>query len=105
MGFSSDDGKWVISGIHLRSPLKPIYTKIDEVSSCGGGDDDVYGCPQPTTPKGEEARISEKLTCPPPPRKRKATLKRKCNGGGGVREFFTPPDLESVFVRHVQRAG
>ncbi|CAN0896266.1 Cyclin-dependent protein kinase inhibitor SMR15 [Linum grandiflorum] len=101
MGFSS--------GIHLRSPLKPIYTKIDVVDGGGGGGDgDVYGgCPQPTTPKAEEARILEKLPCPPPPRKRRATFKRKCNAAtAGVREFFTPPDLETVFVRrHVQRAS
>ncbi|CAL1395244.1 unnamed protein product [Linum trigynum] len=108
MGFSaekSQDGKWVISGISLRAPLKPIYTTAAaEKDACGEVDDEPYG--SPTTPKSEEARIPARLPCPPPPRKRRATsLKRNCNGGG-AREFFVPPDLDTVFVRrHVQRAG
>ena len=36
--------------------------------------------------------------------KRKPSL--KCNyRGGGAREFFTPPDLETVFIRHVERTS
>ncbi|CAI0462505.1 unnamed protein product [Linum tenue] len=102
MGFSAENGKWVISGISLRAPLKPIFTERD--AGDGWVDDEKYG--SPTTPKSEEARIPARLPCPPPPRKRRATsLKRNCNGGG-AREFFVPPDLETVFVcRHVQRAG
>ncbi|KAJ4843447.1 hypothetical protein Tsubulata_047081 [Turnera subulata] len=87
-GLELEGKRWVIAGIPLRAPLKSIYTsppekKESETDECS------------TTPTGEEARISKKLTCPPAPRKRKATL--KCNYGG-AREFFTPPDLETVFI-------
>uniref|UniRef100_A0A2P2IWJ2 Cyclin-dependent protein kinase inhibitor SMR6 n=1 Tax=Rhizophora mucronata TaxID=61149 RepID=A0A2P2IWJ2_RHIMU len=93
-GLEFDGKKWVIAGISLRAPLKPIYTnpveKDSESEECS------------TTPTGEEARIPAISTCPPAPRKRKATL--KCNYSG-VKEFFTPPDLETVFIRHVERAN
>ncbi|KAL4361038.1 hypothetical protein GQ457_04G007700 [Hibiscus cannabinus] len=93
-GLESDGKKWVIAGISLRAPLKPIYTnpvdhhkdKEDECSSSSS-----------TTPTGQEARIPTLSTCPPAPMKRKPSL--KCNYGS-VRDFFTPPDLESVFIRH-----
>ncbi|XP_021293253.1 cyclin-dependent protein kinase inhibitor SMR6-like [Herrania umbratica] len=97
-GLESEGKKWVIAGISLRAPLKAIYTnpaeKDKEIS------DETDECS--TTPTGEEARIPTILTCPPAPRKRKPSL--KCNYGS-VREFFTPPDLESVFIRHVERAN
>lgn len=103
-GFDSESKKWVIAGIPLRGPLKPLYTKKPVVENHerdnGGGGDDDEECS--TTPTGEEARIPERLTCPPAPRKRKASL--KCNYSG-VREFFTPPDLETVFIHHVERAN
>ncbi|KAJ8773641.1 hypothetical protein K2173_005887 [Erythroxylum novogranatense] len=93
-GVEFDGQKWVIAGIALRAPLKPIYTSSVEKES------ESEECT--TTPTGEEAIISSRLTCPPAPRKRKATLKRNCSG---AREFFTPPDLETVFIRHVERAN
>ncbi|XP_027362063.1 cyclin-dependent protein kinase inhibitor SMR6-like [Abrus precatorius] len=106
MGFSekpqveeSDSRKWVIAGIALRAPLKPIYTTPVEKGEQEEGD--MEECS--TTPKGEEARIQTSLKCPPAPRKRKPSL--KCNYRGGAREFFTPPDLETVFIRHVERAN
>ncbi|KAK7366837.1 hypothetical protein VNO80_08836 [Phaseolus coccineus] len=93
---SDSTRKWVIAGISLRAPLKPIYTtttveKEEEEEDCS------------TTPKGEEAKIPTTSKCPPAPRKRKPSL--KCNYLGGAREFFTPPDIETVFIRHVERAN
>lgn len=88
---------WVIAGISLRSPLKPIYTKWDDG---GGGAEEEEELS--TTPTGEEARIPARFTCPPAPRKRKPALKYRYNG---VREFFNPPDLESVFMRKAERAN
>ncbi|XP_020217772.1 cyclin-dependent protein kinase inhibitor SMR6 [Cajanus cajan] len=97
---SDSTRKWVIAGISLRAPLKPIYTTTVEKEEQDEGDMEEYNS---TTPKGEEAKIPTSLKCPPPPRKRKPSL--KCNYRGGAREFFTPPDLETVFIRHVERAS
>ncbi|KAI4328180.1 hypothetical protein L6164_020558 [Bauhinia variegata] len=94
-GFESDNRKWVIAGIALRAPLKPIYT-IPAEKPPTVDDGETEECS--TTPTGEEARIPTALRCPPAPRKRKPSL--KCNyRAGGVREFFTPPDLETVFIQ------
>lgn len=109
MGFShsdleSESKKWVIAGISVRS-LKPINTK--RVSSGGGGndsdDDNDNNKARSTTPTAKDARIPDKLPCPPAPRKRRQS---RCsnNLGNGVREFFNPPDLESVFKCHVEKA-
>ncbi|KAL8475391.1 hypothetical protein ACS0TY_028163 [Phlomoides rotata] len=99
MGFSkkevskdSDGKKWVIAGIAIRAPLKPISTKAS------GEDEEARA----TTPTARESRIPEKLPCPPPPRKRRPSSTCHFNG---VREFFNPPDLESVFIRQVERAN
>lgn len=85
-----DAKEWNLAGISL-SPLKPIFTgsarrDFDEEDFC-------------ITPKSEEARIPSILVCPPPPKKRKSAS--TCHASG-VREFFDPPDLETVFI---QRAG
>ena len=111
MGLDSESKTWVIAGIPLRTPLKPIYTeknnpRVVESRERGhdhcDGDGNGEACGS-TTPTGEESRIPTRLTCPPAPRKRKPSL--KCNYGV-VREFFTPPDLETVFIRHhVERAN
>ncbi|XP_042027146.1 cyclin-dependent protein kinase inhibitor SMR6-like [Salvia splendens] len=63
--------KWVIAGIAIRAPLKPISTKPS-------------------------------LPCPPQPRKRLPASTYHFNGG---REFFNPPDLESIFICHAGRAN
>ncbi|GMH01568.1 hypothetical protein Nepgr_003407 [Nepenthes gracilis] len=85
----SESKKWVIAGIQLRAPLKPIFTtRVD-----GDGEEHCL-----TTPTSEESRIPAKLPCPPPPRKRKPKPSPRCNFDG-VKEFFTPPDLETVFIR------
>lgn len=81
--------------------MKPIYvyvveTEVETEEECS------------TTPTGEESRIPTTFTCPPAPKKPKSTSSFKCNNfRGGVvrREFFTPPDLETVFIRHVERAN
>ncbi|XP_059624553.1 cyclin-dependent protein kinase inhibitor SMR6-like [Cornus florida] len=88
-GLESDGKKWVIAGIVVRAPLKSITAKPKE----GDGDDN-----DSTTPTSKESRIPEKLPCPPAPRKRRPVSTCHYNG---VREFFTPPDLETVFIRHV----
>lgn len=90
----SENKKWVISGIQLRAPLKPVNTSPVRKER----DEEGEEC---STPTYEEARIPTTLTCPPPPRKRKASSRCKYSG---VMEFFNPPDLETVFIRHVERA-
>lgn len=105
-GVESESRKWVITGIALRRPLKPIYTttpveKTEQHEEEEEEEIDMEEEECSTTPKGEEARIPATLKCPPPPRKPKPSL--KCNFRGG--EFFTPPDLETVFIRHVERAN
>ncbi|KAL3501145.1 hypothetical protein ACH5RR_035594 [Cinchona calisaya] len=109
MGFSEMDGyaldkketkKWVIAGIALRSPLKPIFTKKEN----DGDQEDQECC---TTPTSQESRIptSRILACPPAPKKRKASSRSSCNFNGVVvREFFNPPDLETVFIRRAEKA-
>ncbi|CAL5349845.1 unnamed protein product [Camellia sinensis] len=93
----SEGKKWVIAGIPLRSPLKPIFTNPVQEKD----DDEDKECS--TTPTAEEARIPSRLSCPPPPRKQKPAS--RCHySGGAVREFFNPPDLETVFIRRVERA-
>ncbi|OMO80084.1 hypothetical protein COLO4_24249 [Corchorus olitorius] len=97
--------KWVIAGIPLRAPLKPLYTTNPSMEKDKGiiiSDEEISDECNSTTPTAEDARIPTILSCPPAPRKRKPSL--KCNYGS-VREFFTPPDLETVFIRHVERAN
>lgn len=106
-GLESDGRKWVIAGIPLRAPLKRIYTNPVEKDKGIGKRSDDYDADEienqsSTTPTAEDARIPNLLPCPQPPRKRKATLK---GNFGGVREFFSPPDLESVFIRRAERAN
>ncbi|GAB2280503.1 hypothetical protein Dimus_015130 [Dionaea muscipula] len=109
--------KWVVSnivsaaaqppGIQLRAPLKPILIACRSSSGCGdngGRGEELYGR-LPTTPTSAESRIPAKLPCPPAPRKRKASSSSWKCGLNGVREFFNPPDLETVFIRrHAERA-
>lgn len=96
MGKDSEGKKWVIAGIAIRAPLKPISTKArDDCGEDDGGD----SCS--TTPTARETRIPEKLPCPPAPRKRRPVSTCHFNG---VREFFNPPELESIFMCHAGRA-
>ncbi|KAG4921395.1 hypothetical protein AAZX31_18G131700 [Glycine max] len=101
---NNNNRKWVIAGIALRAPLKPIYTIPMEKEQ--KEEVETEDCSSSTTPTNVESKIPTPFTCPPAPRKRKPASK-KCNyrrGGGVVREFFTPPDLETVFIRHVEKA-
>ncbi|KAF7829321.1 cyclin-dependent protein kinase inhibitor SMR6-like [Senna tora] len=91
MGFSeksqveeSDSRKWMMAGIGVRAPLKPIYTVVEK--------DDTEECS--TTPTSEEARIPTTFTCPPPPKKPKPSS----NFTTYHKHFFTPSDLETVFI-------
>ncbi|KAG6410212.1 hypothetical protein SASPL_128265 [Salvia splendens] len=87
MGFSkkeSDGKKWVIA---IRAPLKPVSTKAR------GGGQEKKEEEESTTPTARESRIPKKAACPAAPRKRRPTSTCQV-----VREFFYPPDLESVFV-------
>lgn len=95
-GGQEPEGKtWVITGISLRVHLRPINTNPLEKGK-ENEEEEI-----PTTPTSEEARIPESLPCPPAPKKRKPIS--KCHFSG-VREFFSPPDLESVFIPRVERA-
>ncbi|GMH31122.1 hypothetical protein Nepgr_032965 [Nepenthes gracilis] len=95
----SESEKWVIAGIELRAPLKPIFT-----AAVMDGDGEEY-CS--TTPTSDDLRIPANLPCPPAPRKRKPKPNPSwCNFNGVAKEFFTPPDLETVFIlRHVHGSG
>ncbi|KAH6774403.1 cyclin-dependent kinase inhibitor SMR3-like protein [Perilla frutescens var. hirtella] len=95
MGKDSEAKKWVIAGIAIRAPLKPISTKARD--DCG---EDDGACS--TTPTARESRIPEKLACPPAPRKRRPASTCHFNG---AREFFNPPELESIFMCHAGRAN
>ncbi|GAV70229.1 hypothetical protein CFOL_v3_13727 [Cephalotus follicularis] len=96
-GFDSEGKKWVIAGITIRTSLKPINTKPRSKES----EDDEEEVSS-TTPTGKEARIPEIFPCPPAPRKQRPAVRCHYNG---AREFFTPPDLESVFKCHVEKAN
>lgn len=98
---SSSSSKWVIAGISLRAPLKPIDTVALEKSR-----HDVIETEECLrTPTGEETRIPTISTCPaapkkpkpkPKPKPRPASLKCSYNN----KFFSTPTDLETVFIRH-----
>ncbi|KAK7386765.1 hypothetical protein VNO78_27101 [Psophocarpus tetragonolobus] len=91
--------KWAIAGIALRTPLKPIFTSVPVEKE--QNKDEVVESEEycSTTPTNEESKIPTPFTCPPAPRKRKPSFKC-CNYGAVVGDFFTPPDLESVFISH-----
>ncbi|GMH06780.1 hypothetical protein Nepgr_008620 [Nepenthes gracilis] len=95
-GLELEARKWVIGGIAVRSQLHSISTKAKDKETNEHNED------RSTTPTAREARIPEKLPCPPAPRKRRPSS--MCNFNGG-REFFNPPDLETVFIRRVERAN
>ncbi|KAL1318917.1 hypothetical protein HN51_071195 [Arachis hypogaea] len=107
MGFSkktqgdaeSEAKKWVIAGFSVRS-LKPINTKVKERHQ---EEEEEVEFEFSTTPTAKESRIPKKLAPPPPPRKRRPS---RCHNSSfnGVREFFNPPDLETVFKCKVEKA-
>jgi hypothetical protein len=97
---SENNRKWVIAGISLRAPLKPIFTIPSEKEQ--PKEEETEEC---STPTSEESKIPTLFTCPPAPRKQKSSLKWNYHNDGIVREFFKSPDLESVFIRHVESAN
>ncbi|KAJ8774991.1 hypothetical protein K2173_019995 [Erythroxylum novogranatense] len=95
-GLDSEAKKWVIAGISVRPSLKPVNTKPRVRDSDG---DDFEECS--TTPTAKEARIPERLPCPPAPMKRRPS---RCHSNR-VTEFFTPPDLETLFKSYVDKGN
>ncbi|KAK4746696.1 hypothetical protein SAY87_025733 [Trapa incisa] len=89
--------RWMIAGIPSRVSLKPINTKPRPKD---GEDDEEDPCT--TTPTSKESRIPDKLPCPPAPMKRRPPYKFHLTG---VREFFTPPDLDTVFKLRADRTN
>ncbi|KAK4771991.1 hypothetical protein SAY86_013766 [Trapa natans] len=108
MGFSkkkqleTESKRWVIAGMPICGSLKPINTRPRDRDRDGGGEVMEAEEPCSTTPTTKESRISDRLACPPAPRKRRPPSKCHLNG---VREFFTPPDLETVFKLRTERAN
>ncbi|XP_051115286.1 cyclin-dependent protein kinase inhibitor SMR6-like [Andrographis paniculata] len=100
MGLSKESEEWVTAAA-IRSPLKPLKSVSrdrEEENNNNVVDEEA------TTPTARGSRIPGKLACPPPPRKRRPASS-KWHYNNGVREFFNPPDLESVFVCHAGRAN
>uniref|UniRef100_A0A0V0H4H0 Putative cyclin-dependent protein kinase inhibitor SMR3-like n=1 Tax=Solanum chacoense TaxID=4108 RepID=A0A0V0H4H0_SOLCH len=97
-GSKEENKMWVIAGIAFRpNKLKSISTKLNRGEE--ESEDEVEK--SSTTPTTRDSRIPEKLPCPPAPSKRRPVSTCHYNG---AREFFNPPDLESVFIiRHVER--
>lgn len=92
--------KWVISGIHnFMTTLKPIYTKkeVEKPHEEEEEEEKECNCTTPTTP---ESQIPV-LKCPRAPKKRKSVSRNHCNIG--VSDYFKPPELETVFLRCVER--
>ncbi|XP_050224620.1 cyclin-dependent protein kinase inhibitor SMR6 [Mercurialis annua] len=95
-GLDSEAKKWVIAGIAIRTSLKPINTKTRAKNEEEESEEEH-------TPTAKESRMPERPSCPPAPRKRRPAS--RCNYNNSVREFFTPPDLESVFKCYVEKAN
>ncbi|KAK8636708.1 hypothetical protein V6N13_124447 [Hibiscus sabdariffa] len=95
-GSESEGQKWVLAMISIRAPLKPIYTTTSDDPQESSRHDEEDS----STPRGEEATIPTPFTCPPPaPRKPKPSFNCISYARTGVREFFTPPDFETVFFK------
>ncbi|XP_051122192.1 cyclin-dependent protein kinase inhibitor SMR6-like [Andrographis paniculata] len=99
-----------VAGIRVLAPLKPILTAKPpemEKREAEEDDDDYYCSSTTTTPTSAGSRIPSRiLQCPPAPKKRKsapAPTTTRCLYGGSpaavVKEFFNPPDLETIFTR------
>ncbi|CAA7020757.1 unnamed protein product [Microthlaspi erraticum] len=87
-----DGKKWVIAGLPPRSPLKSnnstsgvTVTETEDQDQC------------PKTPTAVSFRIPRVLPCPAAPKKRKPSS--TCSYGAGAKDFFSPPDLETVFIQ------
>ncbi|KAI3905476.1 hypothetical protein MKW98_013274 [Papaver atlanticum] len=90
--------------IRTPPPLRKIRTKRVEIKiqSEVEVEDEEEECP--TTPTSREARLPKRIECPPAPRKKRPSASsRSCNFN--VKDFFNPPDLDSVFIRHLESAS
>ncbi|ONK66313.1 uncharacterized protein A4U43_C06F6400 [Asparagus officinalis] len=83
LGIDDDSKIWVISGISLKGPLRPLKAKSTDI-----GDGEITS---PTTRRS----IARRLVCPPAPKKAKPSLMCRIDG---IEFFSVPEDLESVFV-------
>ncbi|KAF3337533.1 hypothetical protein FCM35_KLT18120 [Carex littledalei] len=93
------EGKiWVLAGIQLPSPLKPIKIKPNQLSEKDEEEEVQLELLQ-LTPQEKNSMPSKGLVCPPTPRK--PTAARKCSFAEF--EFFNVPVLETVFTRRVKR--
>ncbi|KAI3875572.1 hypothetical protein MKX03_004197 [Papaver bracteatum] len=99
--------RYVIVGVPIirtPPPLRKIRTKRVEIKiqSEVEVEDEEEECP--TTPTSREARLPKRIECPPAPRKKRPSASsRSCNFN--VTDFFNPPDLDSVFIRHLESAS
>lgn len=92
------EGKiWVLAGIQLPSPLKPIKIKPNQLSE--KDEEEVQLELLQLTPQENNSMPSKGLVCPPTPKK--PTTARKCSFTEF--EFFDVPELETVFTRRVKR--
>ncbi|KAI3941218.1 hypothetical protein MKX01_029792 [Papaver californicum] len=97
--------RYVIVGIPIirtPPPLRKIRTKRVEIKIQSEVEDEEEECP--TTPTSKEARLPNRIECPPAPRKKRPSASsRSCNFN--VKDFFNPPDLDSVFICHLESAS
>lgn len=96
--------KWMLTA--LRSPLKPIHTNRDDnKKECEEMHEQVeYDEEKCTTPTSDESRIptSRIFQCPGAPKKRKSSSNKFQFGSKNAgREFFSPPELETLFMQSV----
>jgi hypothetical protein len=93
------EGKiWVLAGIQLPSPLKPIKIKPNQLSAKDQEEELQLELLQ-LTPREKNSILSKGLVCPPTPRKPRSA--HKCSFT--ELEFFDVPELETVFTHRVKR--
>jgi hypothetical protein len=93
------EGKiWVLAGIQLPSPLKPIKIKPNQLKEMDQEDELQLKLLQ-LTPREKNSMPSKGLVCPPTPRKPRSA--RTCSFA--ELDFFDVPELETVLARRVKR--
>lgn len=95
------EGKiWVLAGIQLPSPLKPIKIRPNQLTQKDQEEEEEVRLELlQLTPQKKNSMPRKGLVCPPTPRK--PTNARKCSFE--ELEFFDVPELETVFTRRVKR--
>nr|GMD18150.1 cyclin-dependent protein kinase inhibitor SMR6 [Ipomoea batatas] len=100
----SEAKRWILAGIALRNPLKPIRVAATHGACAWENNDDQDGSGgggSSTTPTSEGSRIPRRLTCPPPPKKRKAS--KRSSSSSGSAGFYGP--FQSTYVTSDFRAN